>query len=335
MKLKSMLLLILLSLIITGCGGGGGGGNSDSGTGVITGAISVTGVESTSLKLSNFPQPKTTGRAKHGIQSLSSRASTVANEKIVTFTPSLSQVEVAQIVATKGGRIKTKLPNHTYLVSFSDQNSFSAFSVTSDSKIKAVQDNYIYRAMAITPDDPDYSNQWNMRQMFFPDAWGVRTDASSVTVAVVDSGVDLDHPDLINNLITGRNFVDTVDSNDINDGDTNYNDQNGHGTHVAGIIGAYGDNGTGVAGATWRVKIMPIRVLDASGEGYTATIIRGIKWAVAHGANIINLSLGGLSADSKLEDAINDARRSRSYCNRRRRKSYLGLPDCSKLPGKI
>ena len=283
------------------------GGSSVSSTGVITGTISVTGIESSSLKLSSFPQLKTTGRAKHGIQSLSSRTTTVANEKIVTFAPSLSQAEVAQIVVTKGGRIKTKLPNHTYLVSFSDQNSFSAFSVTSDSKIKAVQDNYIYRAMAITPDDPDYNNQWNMRQMFFPDAWGVITDASSVTVAVVDSGVDLDHPDLINNLITGRNFVDTVDSNDINDGDINYNDQNGHGTHVAGIIGAYGDNGTGVAGATWRVKIMPIRVLDASGEGYTATIIRGIKWAVAHGANIINLSLGSLTADPALETAINAA----------------------------
>ena len=160
-----MSLLILLSLIITGCGGGGKSGSNTPGTGVITGTISVTGVESTPLKLSNFPQPKTTGRAKHGIQSLSSKASTTANEKIVTFAPGLSHAEVAQIVATKGGRIKTKLPNHTYLVSFSDQSSFSAFSVTSNSKIKAVQDNYIYRAMATTPGDPDYNNQWNMRQM--------------------------------------------------------------------------------------------------------------------------------------------------------------------------
>ena len=300
MKLKSMSLLILLSLIITGCGGGGKSGSNTPGTGVITGTISVTGVESTALQRSSLSQTKTIGRAKHGINSLSSRASTVANEKIVTFAPGLSQAEVAQIVAAKGGRIKTKLTNHTYLVSFSDQNSFSAFSTTSDIKIKTVQDNYIYRAMAITPVDPDYSNQWNMRQMFFPDAWGVITDASGVTVAVVDTGVDRDHLDLVANLITGRNFVNTTAS----DGDFNYDDLNGHGTHVAGIIGAYG---IGVTGAARRVKIMPVRVLDANGEGNTATIIKGINWAVQNGANIINLSLGGTINDPALEAAINTA----------------------------
>ena len=299
-----MSLLILLSLIITGCGGGGKSGSNTPGTGVITGTISVTGVESTALQLSSLSQTKTIGRAKHGINSLSSRASTVANEKIVTFAPGLSQAEISRLIAAKGGKIKTKVTNQTYLVSFSDQNSFSAFSTNSEIKIQAVQDNYVYRAMATTPNDSDYDNQWNMRQMFFPDAWDVITDASSVIVAVVDTGVDTDHSDLIDNLIAGQNFVSDIDGNVYPD---DYDDQNGHGTHVAGIIGACGNNGTGVAGTAWQVKIMPVRVLDAEGNGYTSTIAKGINWAVENGANIINLSLGGKSNDPLLKTAIDNA----------------------------
>ncbi len=105
-----------------------------------------------------------------------------------------------------------------------------------------------------------------------------------VVIAILDSGVDLDHPDLVNKLVLGYDFVEDDDIPQ---------DENGHGTHVAGIAAAATNNGIGIAGAAPDAKIMPVRVLDARGSGSVDTIALAILWAADNGADVINLSLGG------------------------------------------
>jgi subtilisin family serine protease len=123
-----------------------------------------------------------------------------------------------------------------------------------------------------------------------PTAWA-RTRGAGVTIAVLDTGVDLQHPDLVPNLVAGWDFVDDDDRPD---------DPNGHGTHVAGIAAAVADNGIGIAGAAPEAGIMPIRVLDTDGTGSDEVIARGIEWAVGNGADVINLSLGESGFVSRL-----------------------------------
>lgn len=126
----------------------------------------------------------------------------------------------------------------------------------------------------------------------------VLAGGKEIVVAVIDSGVDADHPDLLPNFkrdasgnVVGANFVGKGSSGRP---DSNWDDQNGHGTHVAGIIAAASNNKIGVSGVAGcaNVKIMPVRVMGAGGSGSSMEIDRGIQWAMAHGANVINLSLG-------------------------------------------
>lgn len=121
--------------------------------------------------------------------------------------------------------------------------------------------------------------------MRLPDAWETATGAG-VVIAVVDTGVDLDHPDLEGKLERGHDYVD---------GDSRPDDENGHGTHVSGIAAAMTNNGTGIAGAAPDARILPVRVLNAEGVGDPTVIAEAIGWAVDNGADVINLSLGGSS----------------------------------------
>ena len=145
--------------------------------------------------------------------------------------------------------------------------------------------------------------QWALDTLRLPKAWSTSTGCGT-TIAIVDSGVDLDHPDLRDRIVGGIDLVD---------GDDQPDDENGHGTHVAGIAAAGADNGIGVAGAAPCASIMPVRVLDAEGSGSDETIAEGIRWAAAHGADVINLSLGEsgiigrLRAGGAMNDAILDA----------------------------
>jgi len=177
-----------------------------------------------------------------------------------------------------------------------------------------VQPNYIYTLedpietdSFIDTDDNNpkvYTQTW-LSQIHAFEAWDLLKEynLNTVTVAVVDTGVDLDHPDLKNIIVTGRNFTDNAPSS----GNTKYDDQQGHGTHVAGIIAAI-NNDIGVRGVSYNTKIMPVRVLNAKGSGYLDDIAYGIKWAANNGAKIINMSLGGFGEDTYSEDAIAYAR---------------------------
>jgi len=134
------------------------------------------------------------------------------------------------------------------------------------------------------PNDPLFPDQWALTQVGATCAWASTIGSSDVTVAVVDSGVDMHHPDLVDRLRTdGHDFVD---------GDDDPSDENGHGTNVAGIIAATLDNGEGGAGLAPGVKILPVRVMNAKGAGSDSAIARGIRFAADKGAQVINLSLG-------------------------------------------
>ena len=137
-------------------------------------------------------------------------------------------------------------------------------------------------APANAVDDPGRVDQYGLEQVKAPAAWPAST-GKGVTIAVIDTGVDLDHPDLAGKLVPG---IDLAEPN------TPPDDTDGHGTHVAGIAAAVTGNGTGVAGVAPEARIMPVRVLDTLGTGETDVAIAGIRWAVDHGARVINLSLG-------------------------------------------
>lgn len=156
--------------------------------------------------------------------------------------------------------------------------------------------NFLRKAFK-TPNDPLYPPYQSkyMAKTRFPQAWNVTIGSTAMSVAVVDTGVDLDHPDFKGRLKPGYDFV--------ND-DAMPQDDNGHGTMVAGIAAAATSNAKGVAAAAWRARVIPVKVLDASGVGTDAQVASGITWAADQGAKVINLSLGGPDDSPVLRAAV-------------------------------
>lgn len=161
---------------------------------------------------------------------------------------------------------------------------------------EAIEPNYIYRALEI-PNDPDYGKQWNLRSINVETAWD-DSKGDGVTVAVIDTGVSA-VPDLAETtFVEGYDFV----------GDrTEASDDNGHGTHVAGTIAQSTNNNYGVAGVAYNAQIMPLKVLSASGAGEVADIAEAIRFAADHGANVINMSLGGMGDSIVMKSAVDYA----------------------------
>ncbi len=141
---------------------------------------------------------------------------------------------------------------------------------------------------AFAMDDPYRPQQWGLDRIGAPSAWAVARGAGQV-VAVIDSGIDLGHPDLVDRLF--RDADGNVIGRDIVDGDDTPQDDLGHGTMVAGVIAATEGNGIGVAGVAPDAAIMPVRVLDEEGSGTSRDVDAGIRWAVDNGATVVNLSL--------------------------------------------
>lgn len=169
-------------------------------------------------------------------------------------------------------------------------------------------------------DDPLRDELYGLDQVHAEQAWSSSRGAGTV-VAVVDTGVDLGHPDLQGRLVPGADFVCGEQKGSCGDGSWKGQDGEGqepdvHGTHVAGTIAATADNGIGVAGVAPDAKVMPIKVLE-DGSGTNEDIAEGIRYAADHGADVINLSLGGLPGtqifsilglDTTMKDAIQYAR---------------------------
>jgi len=203
------------------------------------------------------------------------------------------------------------------------------------------QPNYVYHTTSVTPDDPLYGSQWGLHNVGTPgadidapDAWSISTGSNTVVVAVIDTGVDYNHPDLSSNIWTnsGESGLDSQGNdkrfNGIDDDNNGYiddwhgwnffnntsdpmdgNTKNNiyHGTHVSGIIGAVGNNSNGITGVNWNVKIMPLRTTDENGSSYTSTNVEAIYYASTNGAGIISNSWGGNTFDPALKAAIDNS----------------------------
>ena len=172
--------------------------------------------------------------------------------------------------------------------------------------VESVQPSYIYRAI-FTPNDPGITgNQQDsgLKRLYPEAAWDITTGNAAIEIAVLDTGVLSTHQDISSNINTAdwKNY--TVDPNNPS---TDGEDDNGHGTMVAGIIGAVGNNGTGIAGTCWNCKILPLKILDSDGFGTTVGLVNAIEYARTQGVEIINMSLGQTVYDSLLKAACNDA----------------------------
>jgi subtilisin family serine protease len=177
-----------------------------------------------------------------------------------------------------------------------------------------------------TPNDPRFGEQWNMNNsndadIDGPEAWGTQTGSDNVLVAIIDTGIDYDHEDLKDQMWRNpgesgggkeNNGVDD-DNNGYKDDYRGWNfvsnnnnpyDDNQHGTHCAGIVGAVGNNGKGVAGVNWKVKIMPLKFLGSDGSGTTDDAAEAIIYAANMGAKVLSNSWGGGDNSSTLRDAI-------------------------------
>ncbi|MFO0586768.1 MAG: S8 family peptidase [Polyangiaceae bacterium] len=155
------------------------------------------------------------------------------------------------------------------------------------------------------PDDPKLAEQWHMERIGAPRAWDFAT-GRGVTVAVVDTGIACETHGPFNKG-TDLLQTDCVEGWSFITNDTHANDDQGHGTHVAGTIAQSTNNGFGATGVAFHARLMPVKVLNEQGWGSTADVADGIRWAADHGANVINLSLGGPRNSSVLEDAVKHA----------------------------
>lgn len=203
----------------------------------------------------------------------------------------------------------------------------------SDRLVEFAEPDYLLRTTR-EPDDPDFlsGRTWSLHDRFPPNpavrsdiraplAWDVRTDAGSIIVGVIDSGIRLTHEDLAANLwvnpaeIPGngrdddRNgYVDDIHGINSIDGTGDPTDTQGHGTHVAGIIGAVGNNGVGTAGVAWRVRLMALKFIGDDGQGATSDAVRCLDYARLQGARIVNASWGSSARSQSLRRAIDRAR---------------------------
>lgn len=199
-----------------------------------------------------------------------------------------------------------------------------------DESVEAAQPNYYYSNQA-TPNDPIFNvpppdHMYGLVKISAPQAWDLAIGSSSVVVAVIDTGARLNHEDLVANLWTnagetpgngidddGNGFVDDVFGYDFQNSDAVPADDNGHGTHISGTIGAAGNNGIGVVGVNWTVRIMPVKVLNSSGSGGTSAMIINaynyVRMMKNRGVNIrvTNNSYGGCNEACGYDQATKDA----------------------------
>jgi subtilisin family serine protease len=210
---------------------------------------------------------------------------------IVTWK-SGSEKSVRTAIAAKGLRVSRSLyGNHGAVVEVpesidADSLRLSLASVPGVSI--AAEERQIIRPLW-TPNDPRYSSQWAYSRIQGESAWDIERGQSFVTVGIIDTGVDLAHPELTPALDLTRDY-------DFVNGDDEANDQNGHGTHVAGIVAAASDNSTGVAGTASGVRVVPIKVIGRY-TGSNTDFIDGLYYAADLGVDVVNMSLGTTASD--------------------------------------
>ncbi|MCG2721624.1 MAG: S8 family serine peptidase, partial [Thermodesulfovibrionales bacterium] len=259
-------------------------------------------------------------------------------ELLVKFKPGVH----IQAVSVSHESAKTKVKKHfkktgIYLVELQeDMNVKEAIELyKKDPNVEYAEPNYMLYALDVFPNDPSFNNLWGLHNtgqtggtidadIDAPEAWQITTGSSNVIVAVIDTGVDYNHQDLAGNMWKnlaelngspgvdddGNGYIDDIYGIDTINNDTDPMDDNRHGTHVSGTIGATGNNGIGVVGVNWNVKIMALKFLSAGGSGYISDAIECLEYAITmrqdYGQNIriTSNSWGGGGYSQALYDAI-------------------------------
>ena len=264
----------------------------------------------------------------------------VPGEVVVSYRPSTSRTDRAELRAATGARIVGSLPlDRTEVVSVArGEVDDTIAALESSPDVVFAEPNYYVSSSAL-PNDPRLDQLWGLQNtgqsvsgftgtadsdIDAPEAWEITKGSRAVTVAIIDTGVAFDHPDLAANMWTNpgetgsgkaTNGVDDDDNGFKDDwrgwdwigSDNTPRDFFGHGTHVAGIVGATGNDSYGGAGVNWSVSLMPLRVLDSEGIGTTANVAAAIAYAAANGADVVNLSLGGPDFTLAVQTAISNA----------------------------
>jgi len=241
----------------------------------------------------------------------------VAGEILVKFKESTSLNEIGDVHKKLGGKVKRVIPGiGVQVVNVRGKGLGEVVSAyAKNSRVEYVEPNYIASALV---NDTYFDRQWGLNNIgqetcntagdvcvqgiFDADidaleAWEVSTGSAEILIAILDSGIDQDHPDLMGKVVMNKNFTDSAVVDD------NY----GHGTHVAGIAAANTNNEVGVAGIGFESSLMNGKVLGDTGYGAYSWIAEGIIWAADNGAKVINMSLGGPRKSITLESAVNYA----------------------------
>lgn len=252
------------------------------------------------LNLSVAPQPV------QGQTDISQQSSHSDSRQVVIALAEGTNVE--QVAAKFGAEVVRRGPLNYVTLQLTDNGNLQQVidELKKTPGIIGAEENYRRTIAALpatsVPKDPLFKEQWSMLSGNVQGAWDMGATGLGITIAIIDTGVALNHPDLVDNLLPGYNSITESEAS------VAPQDDNGHGTHVAGIAAA-GRNGVGIVGVAYQAKIMPIKSINTKGEGYDDAIADGIVWAADHGAKIINLSIGLESGESSdvLTKAINYA----------------------------
>jgi subtilisin family serine protease len=219
----------------------------------------------------------------------------VTDRLILQVRPGAADHDVQDEVALHGGRVVARLNRLGMVVAKLPPGQARRVRklLAHSKRFKSVELDR-WREPTFVPDDPYVPQAWHLGVLDLFGAWDVTAGSSTAPVAILDSGVDPDHPDLAAKLVPGWNFYN-------NNADTA--DVYGHGTKVAGAAAAAGDNGVGVVGPAFENPIMPIRVTNTSGWGLDSAIINGLTWAADNGAKVANISFGGVHQSASIQAA--------------------------------
>lgn len=265
------------------------------------------------------------------------QAEAVPGEYIVRLKPSIKEMSAAQVARSLGAHVKSTIPSQNIVVvkraTFETADS-AVKTMAQNPMVDVVEPNFIYRINK-TSNDPMMEQLWGLKNYGQKDpkgqvgvagidignieqAWDITTGDPNMVIAVIDTGVDFNHPDLKDNLwvnvaeANGQPGIDD-DNNGVVDDIHGYNsinnsgnatDDQGHGSHCAGTIGARGDNGVGIVGVVWQAKIMSVKFLDKNGSGTLENALKSIDYATKMGAKVMSNSWGGGGFSQTLLDAI-------------------------------
>ncbi|HRO67363.1 MAG TPA: S8 family peptidase, partial [Pseudobdellovibrionaceae bacterium] len=267
--------------------------------------------------------------ASAGLNAFAAEPEAVPGEYLVKMHSPISEDKAALNVLSEqlGATIKSTIPGMQIVViqrAVMETSESVKEVMAMNSDVEYVEPNYIYRTNR-TPDDPMLGQLWGMNNAQNPGvdinalkAWDIETGNQDLIVAIIDTGIDYNHPDLVDNMwvneaeANGLPGVDD-DGNGVVDDIHGFNainnsgdpmDDNGHGTHCAGTIGAKGNDGKGIVGVAWNVKLMGSKFLSASGGGTLEGAVRAIDYATRMGAKVLSNSWGGGGFSQALFDVI-------------------------------